>query len=70
MTPKQYSRLMDLAIEALIEREKNRPRIIQEPICKRRPTPDEQSHYDYCEDMRSIGDITGTAWGGNFGNEI
>lgn len=70
MTPKEYSRLMDLAIEALIEREKNRLRIIQEPIRKRRLTPDEISHHDYCEDMRLIGDETGTAWGGNFGHDI
>ena len=70
MTRQEREHLIDLAIEALIEREKKRPRIIQEPIRKRRLTPDEQSHYDYCEDMRSIGDITGTAWGGNFGNEI
>jgi len=70
MTPKQYSRLMDLAIEALIEREKKRPRIIQAPIRKRRLTADEQSHKDYCEDMQAIGDETGTAWGGNFGHEV
>lgn len=66
MTRKERDKLIDLAIEAIIQREKTRPRIIQEPIRKRRPTPDEQAHKEYCEDMAAIGEATGTPWGGKF----
>jgi hypothetical protein len=67
MTDKEKNYWIDLAIQALIENEKNRIRIIQKPIRKRELTPDEISHYDFCEDMKAGCDETNTPWGGKLG---
>ena len=43
----------------------NKPKPTPEP--RSRLSPEAQAHEDFCEDMRAIGDASGTPWGGGWG---
>jgi hypothetical protein len=61
-TDENKKRLIQLAIEELEREWANKPKYKPEP--RKRLSPEDQAHYDYCEDMAAIGEETGTPWGG------
>jgi hypothetical protein len=69
MTYKQKLKAIDKAIAAMKrELERNPPKKVTLP--KRLRNPNEIAHDEFCEDMKAIGEATGTPWGGHFGEEV
>jgi len=72
MTAKEFDRrhakkvrAIDKAIRQLEEDAKRCPAFAS--VARSRLSPEAQAHEDFCEDMRAIGDASGTPWGGGWG---
>jgi len=66
MTSKDKAKLIDLAIEALKKQypKSGEPLKINKP--RRFTDPNDQMDYEYWQDMKALGDYTGTPWGGKY----